>query len=233
MINVINREPAAGQAGKVKLTLDDGTVMTGTLEMSDGATTDGTPWNAQTGKLLQADIRTYPAASAINAGDVVDISDGQATNTGTPSQGIALQTVQAGASIEVIFSGCAYADWITDGQIIDSPGVQGFSPVDGVLCVIPLQQRVVSSIGTFTSSVTLPFVPDVVWVVVNWSATTNAGGDGSAMLYPNVTARINGGGTAASITNIFVTWNGNTSISCSGNSDRIFRYVALKFGGAS
>lgn len=152
MIQVINREPAAGQAGRVKLTLDDGTVLEGVLSMDDGASPEGTPWNAQTGRLLQADIRTYPAATAITAGDVVDISNGQATTDGTPGQGIALQTVQAGVEVDVIFSGAVFADWATAGQFIDSPGVKGESPVDGTLFVVP--QGAVSSIvwGTYTGN---------------------------------------------------------------------------------
>lgn len=152
MIQVVNREPAAGQAGRVKLTLDDGTVMEGVLEMSDGADPEGTPWNAQTGRLLQADIRAYPAATAITAGDVVDISNGQATTDGTPSQGIALQTVQAGGNVDVIFSGITYAGWATKGNEIVSGGVTGYSPIDGVISVVPADQISRYIYGNYTGN---------------------------------------------------------------------------------
>lgn len=152
MIQVVNREPAAGQAGRVKLTLDDGTVLEGVLSMDDGASPEGTPWNAQTGRLLQADIRTYPAATAITAGDVVDISNGQATTDGTPGQGIALQTVQAGADVDVIFSGITFADWVQNNQSIYSPAVKGYGIQPGVLYVYPFASIGEIITGTYTGN---------------------------------------------------------------------------------
>ena len=161
MIQVVNREPTAGQAGRVKLTLDDGTVLEGVLSMDDGASPEGTPWNAQTGRLLQADIRTYPAATAITAGDVVDISNGQATTDGTPSQGIALQTMQAGADVDVIFSGATYADFATQGMEVLSGGVCGYAPVDGVIMVTSQEQMSRYVNGTYTGNSTANRVIDL------------------------------------------------------------------------
>lgn len=80
------------------------------------------------------------------------------------------------------------------------------------------------AIGDFTSSVTLPFTPDSVWV----SSKNNVNGSyvNSAMLYPNVPSYFRVSSSATDR----VTWNGSTKISRSGGSAAI-RYVAIKFGG--
>lgn len=48
---------------------------------------------------------------------------------------IALKSGTAGQSIEVIYSGTVAADWVTEGQVISSPGVYGAGVLDGVLQV--------------------------------------------------------------------------------------------------
>lgn len=87
-----------------------------------------------------------------------------------------------------------------------------------------------AAVGAFTSSVTLPFTPDAVWVASNYASSGSDKADTSQMLYPNVQARMYGNKSAPA----GITWNG-TSITVSNNyaSGDIFRYVALKFGGAS
>ena len=83
-----------------------------------------------------------------------------------------------------------------------------------------------AALGTFTSSVALPFTPDVVWVIY--------GGEGAnsippfAMLYPKVRAQISTGSNRSQ----YVTWNGSTNINSTGNPAQPLNYVALKFGGA-
>lgn len=185
MLNIENRTPYPGKAGRVKLTQDNGQVIEGVLEMDDDATAPGTPWNRQSGRLLQADIRTYPVAEGqtITAGDVVDVVEGKVVGSkkplsdfaegdiiqlnengkaadflisdGTsPSQAIALQGGTAGQTIEVIYSGTVYADWVTAGQTITSDGVYGAGLLDGVLQVWgadrpnTVQIAVVSYVGT-------------------------------------------------------------------------------------
>ena len=84
MIRVQNRTPAPGQEGRVTLTPESGNPTTGVLAMADNATQPGTPWNRETGRLLQGDIRTATVAAgqSIQAGDVVDLNDdGQAVAT--------------------------------------------------------------------------------------------------------------------------------------------------------
>lgn len=90
MLNVENRTPYPGKEGRVRLRQDNGQVIEGVLEMADDATAPGTPWNRQSGRLLQADIRTYPVAEGqtINQGDVVDIVDGQIQKTLTPQKNV-------------------------------------------------------------------------------------------------------------------------------------------------
>lgn len=84
-----------------------------------------------------------------------------------------------------------------------------------------------AALGTFTSSVALPFTPDVVWVIY--------GGEGAnsippfAMLYPKVRAQISTGSNRSQ----YVTWDGSTNINSTGNLAQPLNYVALKFGGAS
>lgn len=86
MLNIENRTPYPGKAGRVKLTQDNGQVIEGVLEMDDDATAPGTPWNRQSGRLLQADIRTYPVAEGqtITAGDVVDVVEGKVVGSKKP-----------------------------------------------------------------------------------------------------------------------------------------------------
>lgn len=84
-----------------------------------------------------------------------------------------------------------------------------------------------AAVGAFTSSVTLPFTPDAVWVIY--------GGEGAnsippfAMLYPKVRAQISTGNNRSQ----YVTWDGSTNINSTGNPAQPLNYVALKFGGAS
>lgn len=81
MIRVQNRTPAPGQEGRVTLTPESGNPTTGVLAMADNATQPGTPWNRETGRLLQGDIRTAAVAAgqSIEVGDIVDLdSDGKA-----------------------------------------------------------------------------------------------------------------------------------------------------------
>lgn len=82
-----------------------------------------------------------------------------------------------------------------------------------------------AAIGTFTSSVTLPFTPDAVWVVCGYSATNVAAK--SSMLYPDIDVYIQVD-FGSSNTDV-IKWDGNTKISASGKYP--YRYVALKFGG--
>lgn len=94
------------------------------------------------------------------------------------SQGaIALKSGTAGQSIEVIYSGTVAADWVTEGQVISSPGVYGAGALDGVLQVWskdrPVGTKIVtgSYIGTGTygaknpNSITFDFAPILFWVV--------------------------------------------------------------------
>lgn len=58
-----------------------------------------------------------------------------AITSGTPSQAIALQSGNAGDTIEVIYAGTVFVDWVTQGQQITSNGVKGAGILDGVLQV--------------------------------------------------------------------------------------------------
>ena len=77
MLNVENRTPYPGKEGRVRIRMDDGQTIEGVLEMADDATAPGSPWNRQSGRLIQADIRTYPVAEGqtVTVGDIVDVVD--------------------------------------------------------------------------------------------------------------------------------------------------------------
>lgn len=85
-----------------------------------------------------------------------------------------------------------------------------------------------SAVGTFTGSVTLPFTPDAVWICLG-TEVSGLSYQTSAMLAPNVYAFIYNGSNASSPTG--VVWNGEAQISENGGDT--FRYVALKFRGDS
>lgn len=90
---------------------------------------------------------------------------------------IALKSGTAGQSIEVIYSGTVAADWVTEGQVVDSPGVYGAGVMSGVLQAWskdrPVDTKIVtgSYIGTGTygaknpNSITFDFAPILFWVV--------------------------------------------------------------------
>lgn len=90
---------------------------------------------------------------------------------------IALKSGTAEQSIEVIYSGTVAADWVTEGQVISSPGVYGAGVLDGVIQVWskdrPVGTKIVtgSYIGTGTygegnpNSITFDFTPILFWVV--------------------------------------------------------------------
>lgn len=90
---------------------------------------------------------------------------------------IALQSGTAGQSIEVVYSGTVAADWVTEGQVVDSPGVYGAGVMSGVLQAWskdrPVDTKIVtgSYIGTGTygaknpNSITFDFAPILFWVV--------------------------------------------------------------------
>lgn len=83
---------------------------------------------------------------------------------------IALQSGTEGQNIEVIYSGTVAADWVTEGQVISSPGVYGAGVLDGVLQVWSKDRpgQVVTGRytgdGTASRHITLGFSPSAVYV---------------------------------------------------------------------
>lgn len=133
----------------------------------------GTLWNRQAARQMQADLRTLPIAPgySVSAGDVVDVSGGEAVKTDESSTAIALQSGTAGQSIECIFSGTTNASFVSEGQVIDSHGVYGVGIMDGILQVWSKERPGVVT-GTYFSSTTvaeieLGFSPTVVFMYGN------------------------------------------------------------------
>lgn len=179
MKSVADRTPTPGKEGRVRITFDDGSFQEGILSMADDAAGPGTAWSRDTGRHLQADIRTYPVAAGqtIAVCDLVDIVDGAITKSGTPNQAIALRAGDAGQNIDVLFDGVAEGVGITEGTEIVSEGVCGYAPQDGWIWArpfwsVPFYARVAtgSYIGTGTTGSTAPnsltfaFKPQLVYI---------------------------------------------------------------------
>lgn len=118
--------------------------------------------------------------------------------TNESSTAIALQSGTAGESIECIFSGTTAADFVSDGQVIDSPGVYGVGIMDGILQVWskdrPGQVVTGSYVGTGTygssnpNTLTFDFEPKVIFISaqhVAGMATLIRDCDTSAALRPS------------------------------------------------
>lgn len=160
--------------------------------------------------------------------------------TDESSTAIALQSGTAGQSIECIFSGTTNAAWVTEGQVIDSPGVYGVGIMDGILQVWSKERpgRVVtgSYVGTgkygSSNPNTLNFDSQIKCLIINGSSSSKISSIvlpyGSTAFYLTVT---NG---SFSISN--VTW-GETSVSwyteSSGSgpqaniSGQVYHYIAI------
>lgn len=86
---------------------------------------------------------------------------------------IALQGGTAGQSIEVIYSGTVAVDWVTEGQVISSPGVYGAGVLDGVLQVWSKDRPDNVVTGTYigdgapSQTIQLGFTPKAVLVCQN------------------------------------------------------------------
>lgn len=86
---------------------------------------------------------------------------------------IALQGGTEGQSIEVIYSGTVAADWVTEGQVISSPGVYGAGVLDGVLQVWSKDRPDNVVTGTYigdgapSQTIQLGFTPKAVLVCKN------------------------------------------------------------------
>lgn len=141
------------------------------------------------------EIFQYTSASSTSAsgcavsdsGLIVAYGDYSNSNYGTTiiltlanqsSTAIALQSGNAGESIEVIFSGTTAASFVEAGQEITSEGVYGFAPVDGFLSVIPywagntkMETGSYTGTGTYGQStpntLTFSFEPEIVFLYEN------------------------------------------------------------------
>ena len=97
---------------------------------------------------------------------------------------IALQGGTEGQSIEVIYSGTVAADWVTEGQVVSSPGVYGAGVLAGVLQVwskyMPRGHKMVTGIfigrqgstSDLTNNIELGFRPQYIVVLSEASPNT-------------------------------------------------------------
>lgn len=82
-----DREPAPGKAGRVSLTLDNGTILTGVLAMDDDALDAGTPLNKAT-FLKDATAALYGLGADAVPDEVLSILSSVALHKSSPSNGL-------------------------------------------------------------------------------------------------------------------------------------------------
>ena len=99
--------------------------------------------------------------------------------TDESSTAIALQSGTSGQSIECIFSGTTNASFVSEGQVIDSPGVYGVGVLDGILRVKPAafssitgHYQIGGTGGNNSVDINLGFKPSI---VILYSTNNNSG----------------------------------------------------------
>lgn len=140
---------------------------------------------------------------------------------------IALKSGTAGQSIEVIYSGTVAADWVTEGQVISSPGVYGAGVLDGVLQVWskdrPVGTKIVtgSYVGTGTygsgnrNRLVFPYPPKVIFISGALRESNNSFvRNGMAVMYSGVSDYVSTLGmtyasSAKNTNDATITWSGN------------------------
>lgn len=140
---------------------------------------------------------------------------------------IALQAGTEGQSIKVIYSGTVAADWVTEGQVISSPGVYGAGVLDGVLQVWskdrPVGTKIVtgSYVGTGTygsgnrNRLVFPSPPKVIFISGALRESNNSFvRNGMAVMYSGVSDYVSTLGmtyasSAKNTNDATITWSGN------------------------
>lgn len=156
----------------------------------------------------------------------------------TNTQAVALQSGTAGQSIDIIYSGIVFADFISAGQTIVSGGVYGAGVLDGVLQVWS-KDRPGAVFGSFTAnttsktSVNLGFRPSAVilYNAKNNNApvgfyTGDYNGYASAAMFPRVYTKAYTAGDGGGITDTGFDFKG--SIYTGGSSTQTVFYVAWR-----
>ena len=139
---------------------------------------------------------------------------------------IALQSGTAGQSIEVVYSGTVAADWVTEGQVISSPGVYGAGVLDGVLQVWSKDRPVGTIVtgsyvgtGTYGSGnrnrLVFPSPPKVIFISGALRESNNSFvRNGMAVMYSGVSDYVSTLGmtyasSAKNTNDATITWSGN------------------------
>lgn len=139
---------------------------------------------------------------------------------------IALQGGTAGQSIKVIYSGTVAADWVTEGQVISSPGVYGAGVLDGVLQVWSKDRPVGTIVtgsyvgtGTYGSGnrnrLVFPSPPKVIFISGALRESNNSFvRNGMAVMYSGVSDYVSTLGmtyasSAKNTNDATITWSGN------------------------
>ena len=140
---------------------------------------------------------------------------------------IALKSGTAEQSIEVIYSGTVAADWVTEGQVVDSPGVYGAGVLDGVIQVWskdrPVGTKIVtgSYVGTGTygsgnrNRLVFPSQPKVIFISGALRESNNSFvRNGMAVMYSGVSDYVSTLGmtyasSAKNTNDATITWSGN------------------------
>lgn len=139
---------------------------------------------------------------------------------------IALHAGTEGQSIKVIYSGTVAADWVTEGQVISSPGVYGAGVLDGVLQVWSKDRPVGTIVtgsyvgtGTYGSGnrnrLVFPSPPKVIFISGALRESNNSFvRNGMAVMYSGVSDYVSTLGmtyasSAKNTNDATITWSGN------------------------
>lgn len=139
---------------------------------------------------------------------------------------IALQGGTEGQSIEVIYSGTVAADWVTEGQVVSSPGVYGAGVLAGVLQVWSKDRPVGTIVtgsyvgtGTYGSGnrnrLVFPSPPKVIFISGALRESNNSFvRNGMAVMYSGVSDYVSTLGmtyasSAKNTNDATITWSGN------------------------
>ncbi len=158
------------------------------------------------------------------------------------SQAIALQDGGPGDLIDIIYSGTAELPGTAQGTKIESPGVHGYAPVDGLLDVAPWYLPGVKiATGSYTgngaygsgnpNTLTFPFEPKMLMVLPDPTSATPSYSGFWCFGNPGITGQINSNyssGSTVSVSGNTISWFsiGNAQIQLNVDNQKYY-YIAL------
>lgn len=198
--------------------------------------------NANSNKMLMV---AYAAAGNSNYGTctILTVDGDQIAGSflDKSSQAIALQDGNAGDLIDIIYSGTAELPGTAQGTKIESPGVHGYAPVDGLLEVFPWYLPGVKiATGSYTgngvygsgnpNTLTFPFEPKMLMVLPDPTIASTSYCGFWCLGNPGITGQIpaNASGSTVSVSGNTISWfsTGNAQMQLNVDNQKYY-YIAL------